>query len=98
MNGAKLQKAITTSFEASYGKDIYIIKTMVTNKRGVPDLIGCLNGTLFGIEVKGKGDSPSELQTLNIKKITDAGGVGGFAYSVQDAYFILSLIKYIKDK
>lgn len=43
---------------------------------GTPDLLGCLNGKFFGIEVKKpKGGIVSPLQKFKIKEIQNAGGV-----------------------
>ena len=42
---------------------------------GVPDIVGCLNGTFFGIECKAGKNKPTELQLFNLRNIRKAGGV-----------------------
>ncbi len=41
---------------------------------GVPDILGCLNGRLIGLEVKSSTGKPSELQLHVIREIIKAGG------------------------
>lgn len=43
-------------------------------KKGVPDLLCCVNGNFLAIEVKAENGKASELQKLNIEKIKQAGG------------------------
>ena len=49
-------------------------------KRGIPDLIACVNGYFVGIEVKAENGKPSDLQLYNIKKIQESGGIGLVLY------------------
>lgn len=49
-------------------------------KRGVPDILTCVNGWFIGIEVKADAGKPSELQLYNIKKIRESGGFGWVVY------------------
>lgn len=49
-------------------------------KKGIPDLLCCLNGVFMGIEVKGDGGRPSDLQLYHLKKIREAGGIGIVVY------------------
>ncbi|MEC5422367.1 VRR-NUC domain-containing protein [Virgibacillus sp. C22-A2] len=53
-------------------------------KAGIPDLIGVVNSSFVGIEVKKIGGRVSALQTANIKLINQAGGHAFVAYSVND--------------
>lgn len=48
-------------------------------KRGVPDILACVNGYYVGIEVKAQNGKASDLQYYNIRQIRKAGG---FAYIV----------------
>ena len=74
---AKMQKYI----KARGG---YVIKTITSNRAGIPDLLGCINGRFIGIEVKGPGGKASPLQVANILMIEAAGGIGLIAYSVAE--------------
>jgi Holliday junction resolvase len=42
---------------------------------GVPDIVGCYNGTFFGIECKANGNKPTPLQKKNLAAIAAAGGI-----------------------
>lgn len=42
---------------------------------GVPDIIGCLQGTFFGIECKAGKGKATMLQMKNLHNIADAGGI-----------------------
>lgn len=46
------------------------------NKPGVPDYIGVINGTMFGIEAKAGSNKPTRAQEGQLKAIRDAGGLG----------------------
>ena len=41
---------------------------------GVPDIIGCINGKFFALELKATKGRASKLQEYNINKIKEAGG------------------------
>ena len=43
-------------------------------KTGIPDILACVNGVFFGIEVKAPRGRPSPLQLYNLKKIDSSGG------------------------
>ena len=44
-------------------------------KSGVPDIIACVLGTFWGIEVKREGKGPTKLQLLRIAEIKKASGM-----------------------
>lgn len=44
-------------------------------KSGVPDIIVCLNGQFWGIEVKREGKKPTLLQTERMNEIRKHGGM-----------------------
>lgn len=79
----------------------YWFKVVTANKSGIPDIMGGVTVTitpdmvgkdvaiLTGIEVKKKGGRVSKLQTYNIAKIVEAGGLAGVAFSVDEAISIL---------
>lgn len=55
----------------------YVVKTMATNKAGVPDLLVCYKGLFLGLEVK-RPKNPSKtheaLQAYHQQSIRDNGG------------------------
>jgi Holliday junction resolvase len=42
---------------------------------GVPDIVGCYQGTFFGIECKAGKNKPTPLQEKNLKSIAKNGGL-----------------------
>lgn len=44
-------------------------------KTGVPDIVGCWNGTFFGIEVKRPGKEPTPMQHRRLSEIMHNGGL-----------------------
>jgi hypothetical protein len=42
---------------------------------GIPDVVGCHRGVLFGLEAKAGKGKPTKLQELQIRKINEAGGI-----------------------
>lgn len=49
-------------------------------KSGIPDMIACIEGQFFGIELKASDGHPSALQLLNIRRIKAAGGIAIILY------------------
>lgn len=49
-------------------------------KKGVPDLLCCINGKFVGIEVKSDKGKPSDLQKYNIEQIHKSGGIALVTY------------------
>lgn len=41
---------------------------------GVPDIVGCYQGTFFGIECKAGKNKPTALQEKNLRDIAKSGG------------------------
>lgn len=74
--------------------NIYIIKTIATTKKGVPDIICCYNGYFLGLEVKTPATKTnvSPLQKVNIEDIIKAGG---YAVTVWEVEQVKSSIVYI---
>lgn len=73
--------------------DLFCFKTIVTNKRGVPDIICCYKGKFIAFEVKRDGkQKASELQLYQIQKIEGADGLAYVVSSVEEVEYILSCI------
>ena len=49
-------------------------------KAGIPDLICCINGIYFEVELKASNGRPTELQKYNIKVTNAANGIGIILY------------------
>lgn len=59
-------------------KNIWYVKFFANGmtKKGVPDILACVNGRFFGIEVKAETGKASPLQIRNIEEINSCGGIG----------------------
>lgn len=81
----------------------YFVKFFANNytKKGVPDILACINGYFVGIEVKAQNGHPSELQLYNIEQIRKAEGFAFVLYPSgyeQFKQFIKNLNKEIFDR
>ncbi len=74
------QRKIVNAIEDRGG---YTVKTIVTSKKGVPDILACYKGKFIAVEVKTPStlNNTSKLQDWNLKKINDAGGYAVVAWS-----------------
>lgn len=60
---------------------------------GLPDLVGCYRGHMFGLETKmPEGKNASPVQRLRHTQIKAAGGVAVVVRSVADAMAVLDAI------
>ena len=49
-------------------------------KAGIPDIIACVNGIYFEIELKSSTGQPSDLQKYNLRLTNAANGIGMVLY------------------
>lgn len=49
-------------------------------KKGIPDILSCVNGYFLAIEIKAKNGKPSALQIRNCNKIRESGGQAFILY------------------
>lgn len=64
--------------------NLYFEKTVITNRRGSPDIKICYKGKFIALEVKTDKGEVSELQRYYLERIRAAGGIGEVVRSVQD--------------
>lgn len=65
-------------------------------RAGLPDIIGCIDGHFFGIEVKQVGQDATDLQKATLAHMERAGAIVGVAHSKQEAQDILApLVKRV---
>jgi len=82
MSESKLQAKILKWLKAN---GFWVFKTIVCNRNGIPDIIGCTkSGRLFAIEVKFGSNKPTPLQNYNLEEIRKRGGIAILAYSLED--------------
>ena len=56
-------------------------------KEGIPDIMACIDGKFYGIEIKATTGRPTLLQIVNLKKVRAAGGIGILLYPEDFEYF-----------
>ena len=49
-------------------------------KEGIPDILACINGKFYGIELKGDNGRPKLLQLIKLRDIRKANGIGILVY------------------
>lgn len=49
-------------------------------REGIPDILACVYGRFYGLELKGDGGAPKILQLVNLRDIRNAGGIGLLLY------------------
>jgi len=81
MTEKSIQKKILKYLEA---QNAFCFKVVAANRNGIPDIIACVGGTFYGIEVKKPGGKVSKIQEVQLSRINAAGGVSLVAYSVDD--------------
>jgi hypothetical protein len=60
-------------------------------KKGLPDLIGCLHGRFFGLEVKMPGKWATLLQAQVLASITASDGAAAVVHDPHEAFVFLSV-------
>lgn len=87
MNESKLQKQIRDALMK--WENLYCVKMHggPHQARGLPDIVGVVEGIFFGIEVKmpGKEKTLTPIQKKKLNDIANAGGIAIIATSVEQA-------------
>lgn len=74
MRGSILSRKVQEYILKNY-KNSYVVNVIQANKAGTPDLLACIAGTFYALEIKGDGDKLSKLQDLTLDKIAKSGGI-----------------------
>lgn len=92
-NESKIQKEIL-DFLKQHGFWAINIVGGVTQKRGTPDILACVQGLFVALEVKDPtGNHPvTSAQQINLRKIRSAGGIGAVVTSVDEVRRIMESI------
>lgn len=81
MSESKVQSKILKWLKAN---GHYNFKTVVCNRSGIPDIIGCTTwGQFYAIEVKFGYNKASKLQDWNISEIRERCGIAFVAYDLE---------------
>jgi Holliday junction resolvase len=90
MTEQKLQNKIINYLKS---ENIYHFKVISANKAGIPDIIACVDGKFFAIEVKTEVGVVSKLQHYNIKLILRSNGYAVIARSLED---VIERVEFIR--
>ena len=71
---SKLQTKLIDVLKKTFGEYIWFSKISDRYNRGIPDIVGCINGKFFGLELKATKGKPTLLQMYAMDKINKAGG------------------------
>ena len=94
MTEQEIQKKILNWLDK---RGYWAVKTIQSNKRGVPDILACSPlGEFIAIEVKTPKGVVSELQQYQLAKINDTGGIAFVARSLEDVIEELGSEEYEK--
>jgi len=81
MSESKLQSKILAWLKK---EGFYVFKTILCNRNGIPDIIGCTpEGRFFAIEVKYGNGKATPLQLWNLEQIESKGGIAILAYDLE---------------
>ena len=91
-----LQNQVIRELKKIFKDDIWFAKISDRYNKGIPDIVGCINGMFFGLELKRGTGRPSKLQLYTIDKIKKAGGGVCIARTMEDCLLIIksSLMTY----
>lgn len=90
-----LEKQIQNKIIKYLSDKCYVIKTISTNKSGVPDIICCYQGKFIAFEVKTEKtkNNVSDLQKYNIEQIQNNKGLAFVISSLDEVKNIIENIK-----
>jgi len=94
MKESIVQKRLMDKLKVEF-PDIYVRKIAQTiySHGGVPDILGCLNGLWFAVEVKTNTGKLSKLQQREGQLIEKAGGLFLVCYGEKDIGYVISILR-----
>jgi VRR-NUC domain len=98
MKESEVQAWVQSTLRKEFGESIYLFKVpqgQYTSRRGLPDLMACVNGKFMAIEVKTEIGSLTELQKFEIEKIRLSGGLSFVIYG-KDEINMKRIIKILR--
>lgn len=66
-------------------------------RNGIPDIIICCGGRFIAVECKAPGKHPTALQTAELNRIIDAGGIAMIVSNEVDLGYLSGVLKMFKD-
>ena len=80
--------------------NFWAFKTVVSNKEGIMDVVGCTpTGRFFGIELKYGSNTPSEMQKYHIEEVKRRNGIAFVAWDLETIIHTLkNEIRHVEPK
>lgn len=90
-----LQNKVIKVLKQLFKDDIWFAKISDRYNKGIPDIVGCIDGMFFGLELKRDTGRPSKLQLYTIDKIKQAGGSVCIVRTVEESLLTIKSILMI---
>lgn len=90
-----LQNKVIKVLKQLFKDDIWFAKISDRYNKGIPDIVGCIDGLFFGLELKRETGKPSGLQVHTINKINKAGGKACIVRTVEESLLTIKSILMI---
>lgn len=87
-----LQNKVIEVLKQLFKEDIWFSKISDRYNKGIPDIVGCIDGMFFGLELKRRNGRPTKLQEYTINKINNAGGKVCIVRTVEESLLIIRSI------
>lgn len=99
---SRLQRQIRQLLEERLGGFWFKVHGGPFQVGGLPDLIGCVQGVMIGIEVKLPGEHPTARQEWTMNKLREAGAIIMVAHSVEEVkdslHWLIQEVEYRRGK
>lgn len=90
---ARLSRAIMKMCRDEFEAWCFKVHGSEHQPAGIPDILGCYRGRLFGIETKMPGNKPSEIQRYRMREMRKAGGYVDWVDSVEKARTFMATLR-----
>lgn len=94
MRESAIQRRLLDKIEEIDAVYVRKIAQSIYSHGGVPDIVGCIGGLWFSIEVKTNKGKLSKLQEREGKLIEEAGGIFLVCYGEKDIEYVLSILRH----
>lgn len=92
MTESQLQRKVLRMIKLKF-KEAWFYKASDKWVSGIPDILGCLSGRFFAIELKVGRNKPTPIQLATIDHIRRAGGDAAVCYTSREVeYFLKEII------
>lgn len=70
-------------------EECWVIKVVISNERGCPDVLACIQGKFLALEIKDETGQPTAIQCAQHRRIEKAGGKVYIVRSVKEVQHIV---------